>query len=146
MGQVSVLPQRHQPEPGRHVAPSRKGFGVTHRRHQRRRGEAADAGHRRQSPRGFVRASLGHELGIEGGNPLVERPPLLAEIASQPAQTRAQAGALVSEDARQGLLQLATPLRHDNAAFQQQGPQVVDERCRWRSETPQKRRLNFPQV
>ena len=57
----------------RHVAPARKGSAVAHRRHQRRRVDAADPGHRRQPSASIVRARLGHELGIEGRNPVVER-------------------------------------------------------------------------
>ena len=63
-----------------HVAAACKNFPVTHRRHQRRGVDAADPRHRRQPAGGFISPRLGHELGIEGRDPLVQHASLLTEI------------------------------------------------------------------
>lgn len=69
------------------------------------------------------------ELGIEGGNPLIEAAPLSAQVLDQNPNARRQPGiVLIGEDAER-ILQLAPPLRHNDSALQQKSAQVV-EQCR----------------
>src|SRR3546814_11740460 len=60
-------------------------------------------------------------------DPIVERAPFLPQVLDQPAQARRQTVALIGQNVRQAPLEDPAGLRHDDAPFQQDGPQQVDQ-------------------
>jgi hypothetical protein len=83
---------------------------------------------RGQQPGGLVRPGLQRELLVERQDAAVQLAPLGALVLDQPQGPRAQRDLLRRQQGFEVQLQLAPPLRRDQAALQQDGAHLVDER------------------
>jgi hypothetical protein len=113
LGQIPATPER---------------LGLADGGDQRRGVQGTNAGNRGQQPGGLIRSGRMCELLVERQDTAVQLPPFGPLLLDQQPGPRAE-GDLVS--AQQGLelqLQLTPPLGHDDAALQQEGAQLVDQR------------------
>lgn len=112
-------------EPGRHVAPFCKGAGVAGRRDQRRRVDRPNAWNAREPAHPRVGARDLDKLGIEG---LDEAFPLVKKVLYEGADPRTESGGVTAEERAHVVLKPAPSWRDNDAALEQQSPQLVDKR------------------
>src|SRR3954468_16933438 len=123
----------HQAEPGGQIAAARERGSIANRSRQRRRVQDADARDGRQPPGRGIGLGYCRELIIKRGDAPVELGPLRTHVLDQRTNPRAegergwQLAALVEQHC-QGLLQLAPSLWGGEAALEQHGPKLVDQR------------------
>jgi hypothetical protein len=112
--------------PWRETAPER--VGVTDRCDQRRRVERPDTGDGQQPSGAIIGTCVFDELGVETGDPPVERLPVLTHVSDEYAVARSQDLLLGVEQFVQSDCQLRAALGHDVSAFEKQAPDLVHQR------------------
>ena len=85
-------------------------------------------GNGHQQSGGLVRAGLQRELLVESLDASVQLAPFGLVVLDQQPGSRAERDLLCGQQGLEVQLQLAPPLRHDDAALQQEGAQLVDQR------------------
>ena len=118
---------RHNPQPCAEVARPAKRRAVTHSGDECSGVENADPWYRCQATSGGIVAGKFDELLIESPDTTVEINPLLSHLGKQPANSIAGHEVRISEQRIDGLLELASTLRNDGAAFKQNGTQLVGQ-------------------
>ena len=119
----------HQPEPSRQVAAAREGLRVADRSYQCRCVQHANAGDGGQPSRSLVAARACSRIRCQARNPMIQLKPL-SRMSSISRRIRplSQNVVIWSVIASRCCCQLVAPLWHGDAAFQQNGAQLVDQR------------------
>src|SRR5215218_4335844 len=119
----------HEAQPGSEIARPAEGLARADRRDERRRVESAEARDGGEPPRGLVLPGSRHELGRERRDALVELGPFQAHILDEETDAVAQScGPIAVEQSDQILLKPSSSLRNHDAALEEHGTELVDQR------------------
>ena len=119
----------HQAEPGRKVAPLRKGSAVADRSHHRACDDRADPWDRHQLPAAVATACQGLDLIRRVFDSLIEMRPIADKVLNDPDYAGRQYIGTFSQDVRKLLSQEAKSLPHRYAALKKETADLVDYSC-----------------
>jgi hypothetical protein len=119
----------HKAKPGSKIPTMAKCLRIVDRRHESCCVQRTHTRDRHQKPACFVRAGISLELLIKRRDATIQIVPLTLHVLDEGPDSWADRSNICIHQHREASFQLSAASRHDDPTLQQDGPQLINERC-----------------